>query len=818
MTELEKGINHFIEELDNQDIIIRRNAANMLGEFEKEEAVEPLLKHLTDKDDILRKAIIRSLLKIGSNRAINPLLLLYKKESSYKIKALIAQTLGYFIYEDFDLSVLLDDLDENHDYLRLKIIYALGNKKFKKSVPKLIELLAKDKNAEIRKMAAWALGFIEEREALEPLIDALGDKSHKVRRRVATSLIQFPYTRLKASEILKKLEQEDYLGRINIIHVFGNLRYYNCVPKLMDIVENNEDFRIRKKAVWALGKLKDARALQTLANALKDPSKSVRAQAVSSFVWYPNIDTEIINSLLDMLYDDYYLVRLNVAQVLRTISGTLSIPNEIYIRLDEIIDVLNNDPDKRVRERIANFLYDLRDKKTVCALRKALKDPSGNVRAMAAKALIKLKEKVDIGQFIDALNDPSLDNVRSAYSVLYRHPKTKNYREVLLQILTYKDHKARQYVLYIISETKILEALPILVDMIKNEEDSNLRESALWTLSKYKGNEILDTILYALNDSSPRVRYAADWILQHQFPKVDYERPHLPEDFSFLGDKPKKRRKIVLSKESERDVPKLIDILINDRNSFRRMRAAVALKKHTKDEKVIQPLIKALKDSSSRVRTSAAYTLGKVNNEKKIKPLISSLNDPSPKVRKTATIALNQSADHFTEEKLLIDALKKKEHIGKENVASVIGSLAIKNSAPILIELLENEVDFIRHETILWAVYKIKDERIQDALIEYLNNPRPGVRSAVLSSLFYVYKKFQEKPDILIELYKDKNHFGREQIIRLLGEIGCKECIKVVVSALFDSQYNVRRTAYMILKMKMKGHLIPRDYDLITRI
>ena len=817
MTDLEKGANRFINELDNHDIRIRRKAANKLGEFKKEEAVDPLIKHLTDKDETLKKSIIRALQRIGSNKAIIPLLKLYKEESSIKVKALIAQTLAYFIYDDFNMSILLNDLGDNNDYLRLKIIYALGNKKFKKGVPKLIELLANDKNIEIRKMAAWALGYIEDRKALEPLIEALGDKSHKVRRRVGTTLVEFPYTKLKIREILGILEQKDHPGKTNSIHVLGKLMYYNSVPKLTELLENSEDFRIRKKVVWALGRLKDARALQTLAKAMKDPSKSVRAQVANAFSYHPNIDTKIINCLLDLLADDYYLVRMNVLKVLWDIAGTLSVPNEIYLRLSEIIDLLNNDPDERVREKAANFFYILRDKRTVTALRKALQDPSGNVRAIAAKALIQLKEKVDIGQFIDALNDPSLDNVRSAYSVLYRHPKTKNYREVLLQILTYKDHKARQYVLYIISETKILGAIPILVDMIKNEEDSKLRDLAVWTISKYQGEEVLDTILYALNDSSPQVRSSADWILQRKYPRVSYERPDLPEDFSIFGNKPKKRKKIVLTKETENDILKLLDILNINKNSIKRMKAAVALKKHIQDERVIQPLINALRDSSSRVRTSAAYTLGKVDNSMKIKPLISSLNDPSPKVRKTAAIALSRSADQFSEEKLLIDALKNEEHIGRESVASVIGRLVIKKGTPILIELLENEVDSIPRKAIVWAAYKLKDERILDALIDSLNNPNPGVRSAVLSCLLYVYKEIREKTDVLIELYKDKNHYGREQIIYLLGEIGCKECNKVVVSALFDSQYNVRRTAHVMLRMKMRGHLIPKDYDLLTR-
>lgn len=95
-------------------------------------------------------------------------------------------------------------------------------------------------------MAAWALGQLEDTQAIAPLGKAMGDESPLVRRRAAWAL----------GEI------EDGAG-VDVV-----------VPALKE-----HDPDVRQMAAWALGQIEDSTAVRGLTLLLKDPDTDVRVVA-----------------------------------------------------------------------------------------------------------------------------------------------------------------------------------------------------------------------------------------------------------------------------------------------------------------------------------------------------------------------------------------------------------------------------------------------------------------------------------------------------------------------------------------------------------
>ena len=165
-------------------------------------------------------------------------------------------------------------------------------------------------------------------------------------------------------------------------------------------------------------------------------------------------------------------------------------------------------------------------------------------------------------------------------------------------------------------------------------------------------------------------------------------------------------------------VEPLIAVLKNDPDADIRWQAAFALSR-SRDSRVVEPLVAALKDTESVVRSAAASALGTIGDPRVIEPLIATLKDSDPKVRSSAASALGDIKDPRVVEPL-IAALK--------------------------------DMDAEVRRAAVWALGEIKDPRAADALMLALKDPDCDIR-------IYAAK---ELPDDL--LFKGLNKFGSREI------------------------------------------------------
>lgn len=184
----EKTLTEYIRELSSDEAKVQIQAAIALGEWGNDRAVSPLIKALSSKNDDFRREAARALKEIGNKRAITPLVNVVHNDPSPEVRAEAAYDLGYFVLSSKESDVLIESLNDEHYLVRQNIAFALGKIERKKSVMPLVKLLENEENYNVRELITWALGKLKDKRAIQPLILALNDKHIAVRRNAAYAL------------------------------------------------------------------------------------------------------------------------------------------------------------------------------------------------------------------------------------------------------------------------------------------------------------------------------------------------------------------------------------------------------------------------------------------------------------------------------------------------------------------------------------------------------------------------------------------------------------------------------------------------------
>jgi len=172
-------------------------------------AVEPLIAALKDKDRYVRKKTVEALGKLGDDRAVASLIVALKDKDRYvRVAAVEALgNLGKPAIESLIASLtdensrirkgaaeVLNELDWEAKNESEKILYLIAKQEWNKCVklggPAVKPLIAalKDKDRDVRKKAAEALGKLGDGRAVESLIAALKDKNGHIRAAAAEAL------------------------------------------------------------------------------------------------------------------------------------------------------------------------------------------------------------------------------------------------------------------------------------------------------------------------------------------------------------------------------------------------------------------------------------------------------------------------------------------------------------------------------------------------------------------------------------------------------------------------------------------------------
>jgi HEAT repeat protein len=233
-----QDVRGLIRLLNHRDPDVQYGAAEALGEIGDSGAVEPLIAALkNDEISGLRWKAAEALSKIGTPAVAALIGALRHDDDDVRWKAAIA--LGE-IGDPGAIAPLITLLCDDDRFVRSRAAYALSMIGEPAVDPLICALREGDGN--LRWGAAMALGKIQNPRAIEPLIRALADKYENVRAEAAAALSAMGKPALEP--LLRFLKFSDGAARLEVVTALGELHDTDAIQPLIQLLGNaGEDER-----------------------------------------------------------------------------------------------------------------------------------------------------------------------------------------------------------------------------------------------------------------------------------------------------------------------------------------------------------------------------------------------------------------------------------------------------------------------------------------------------------------------------------------------------------------------------------------------
>lgn len=168
-------------------------------------------------------------------------------------------------------SALLSALTDPSSRVRAAAAAGIAERGEAPTAPLLAVCLAKDKDAFVRKTAAYALGRFQGIDRTVALIAALKDKDSEVRGAAAVSLGDHA-DRDAVAPLMAALSDKSAFVRAQAARALGvnGSAATRAVPALIRLLTSDEDSEVKRQAATALGPIGDRSALPALERARHD--------------------------------------------------------------------------------------------------------------------------------------------------------------------------------------------------------------------------------------------------------------------------------------------------------------------------------------------------------------------------------------------------------------------------------------------------------------------------------------------------------------------------------------------------------------------
>ncbi|HLZ55065.1 MAG TPA: HEAT repeat domain-containing protein [Verrucomicrobiae bacterium] len=258
---------------------------------------------------------------------------------------------------------------------------------------------------------------------------------------------------------------------------------------------------------------------------------------------------------------------------------------------------------------------------------------------------------------------------------------------------------------------------------------------------------------------------------------------------------------------------------LKDRETEVRSAAARGLGRF-QDRRSVEPLVQMLRDRAPQARAAAAEALGQLGDTRAIGWLVHLLRDAEPAVRSRASMSLRQlgwQPDNDTERAFHLMAtgtLRQVAALGAEAIEPLVGLLrngppdkqleAVKamgemddrNIIKPLLEALQKSAPAVRIAA-LEALERFADASAYDDVERLLTDPNPGVRSAAAETVAKC--DATRAVSALIRVLGDSSWEVRQAAVRALGNLGEATAVEGLCQALHDKDRDVREGATVAL-------------------
>lgn len=545
-------------------------------------------------------------------------------------------------------------------------------------------------------------------------------------------------------EYVKDLEYGPPEAKIKALESLAKTGNKEHIDKITEYLGNEND-HVRAAAVRALYFLGARSRMDALINKLSDPSFEVRVEARKALIAFG--DFEKIRQNLPIDAQQNAEIRAEAAAIMGEAKVKSAVPALMQLLKD------NNDS---VKFAAAKALGDIQDPSAIDPLREILKDPVGDIRLQAVKSLVKLRAYFSVPDALNLLEDkdPSvsvgIEDVLKDFVV----PETELYFTEAVK----KDRRAavRKFSAKALGILGDRAAAFAVFDAI-SDKDESVRQEAMKSFEVLVDNSVVFYLGGKLKEGKSQLR------------------PYLVSMMARAGD--------------PRAVPALINQLKREGNAETR-----------------ELLQKTAVDISS---PSLSYYLVQELNDRNVSArLVAIMIIENLKLREV----LPELTKYLAAEKdknVKIAMLSAMKNIGDRGVVPGLNEALVAEKDPeIKAAILEALKEFKDYSTIPFALecfkfgndtLSMEAESFLDTVtdmqsIDYYENAIQSMNLLERNYALKVAKKFPVARSLKIALAaaEDEDPFIRRDAVQVLGQIGDRSAMPVLVKRLSDGEEDTR--------------------------
>jgi HEAT repeat protein len=582
-------------------------------------------------------------------------------------------------------------------------------------------------------------------QTLDEAIRALKNPDPVIRAAAIEALRVFGDT--GREEIKKALSDADPRVRETAADALGEIGDEFCVPLLVALIRDSEG-GVRIAAIKALGKLGDLRVIPYLINCFSDEYHVVRHVAADTLV---QMGEEAIPALILCLDDELPIKRMTAVRAL----GKFRHPGVIAPLIRKI-----GDPDPEMRRAVAQALGTIGEP-AIDPLEMVLHAGTKYERLGALDALgymiaDRVKEVIE-----QALKDPDMEVRFRAEQVLKKRDTLRLWSRAWAEQLQKETERAKPPVTP--EAEKPVPPPPdekTEVTQLINSLRSDDRQTQISSAFKLMvlGRPAVEGLLNALKSEDPQIHALASEVIG--------EMRDVAVDplMDALNDKTRLVRLVAARNLGRIGNVRALDALTESlaRETDPGVRATVAeALGYMGDKQAIAQLSRAMRDRDEQVQIAAARSLGYIGGIRAIGPLIQALNDVDEYIRRAALIALRDPEGHVQEH--LVVALRKGDRSFVQGVADALDRTGWSPKDP-----LDHAYYLIAKEH--WGELEQIGPVALRPLREMLDDPDTEVRIEVVKTIARIGGP--ETIPLLLHALRDRHFMIRRRAEQALVDMG----------------------------------------------
>jgi HEAT repeat protein len=245
----------------------------------------------------------------------------------------------------------------------------------------------RDEDWAIRSEAAGLLGTLKDPRAVVPLISLLRDQDRSVREAAIEALRSIGAPAVEA--VGTCLNEPDLSVQESASSILATIADERVLTPLINALRSH-DWIVRMHTAKALGRVRNAEAVEPLIPLLQDKVKAVREEATAALA---AIGDAAIPSLLKALQHEDWLVRLHAVESLGKAKSKRAV--------EPLLSVLFNDRDSAIREDAVRALGEIGDPQAVEHLFMVIREPG--LRTLVVEALGRIGDRRAVPVLIDII-------------------------------------------------------------------------------------------------------------------------------------------------------------------------------------------------------------------------------------------------------------------------------------------------------------------------------------------------------------------------------------------------------------------------------